>query len=139
MVTANALSVARMSFFIQEVARQKKRFSHHDIAADSSYLRHPSFMSAHILPKDFVGYVEETLRLMEAEGFKPIEKEGMERLIAWMRQPDPPKETLERDRADFFRMFNEYDRRRGTDFEKTFPEYREFWRHCANLAAGSSL
>jgi hypothetical protein len=40
---------------------------------------------------------------------------------------------LKRDRKDFFRFFTEHDRRRGTDFLKTFPELEEFWNLCKNL------
>jgi hypothetical protein len=34
-------------------------------------------------------------------------------------------------RADFYRFFSEHDRRRGTDFLKTFPEMRAWWDQCA--------
>jgi len=33
-------------------------------------------------------------------------------------------------RADFYRFFNEHDKRRHTDFLKTFPQMREFWDEC---------
>ena len=33
-------------------------------------------------------------------------------------------------KADFYRFFSEHDRRRGTDFLKTFPEMTAWWREC---------
>lgn len=33
-------------------------------------------------------------------------------------------------RADFYRFFSEHDRRRGTDFLRTFPQMKEFWNEC---------
>ena len=41
---------------------------------------------------------------------------------------DPAYINLQR--ADFYRFFNEHDRRRNTSFIKTFPEMKEFWDEC---------
>ena len=35
-------------------------------------------------------------------------------------------------KKNFYSFFNEHDRRRGTSFEKTFPEMEEFWKECKN-------
>jgi hypothetical protein len=48
---------------------------------------------------------------------------------------DPVK--LKQTRADFYRFFSEHDRRRGTDFLKTFPEMRSFWQECEYHAKNS--
>jgi hypothetical protein len=40
------------------------------------------------------------------------------------------KEYLDRNKADFYRFFAEHDRRRGTDFLKTFPEMSAWWAEC---------
>ena len=37
---------------------------------------------------------------------------------------------LDRNKADFYRFFAEHDRRRGTDFLKTFPEMKTWWHEC---------
>ena len=36
-------------------------------------------------------------------------------------------------RRDFFNWFTEYDRRRGTDFCKTFPELVKFYEDCNGI------
>ena len=43
-------------------------------------------------------------------------------------------EYIKRNKADFYRFFNEHDRRRGTDFLKTFPEMKTWWDECKYLA-----
>ena len=66
-------------------------------------------------------------------GFKDYEIQRMERNLAWMRETQPA-DRLKKDRADFYRFFSEHDRRRETDFLKTFPEMREFWSMCKYYA-----
>jgi hypothetical protein len=36
-------------------------------------------------------------------------------------------------RKDFHTFFTEHDRRRGTDFLKTFPELEEFYNFCGTI------
>jgi hypothetical protein len=43
-------------------------------------------------------------------------------------------EYIKRNKADFYRFFNEHDRRRGTDFLKTFPEMKDWWEECKYLS-----
>jgi hypothetical protein len=40
------------------------------------------------------------------------------------------QERLLEGKRDFFNWFTEYDRRRGTDFVKTFPDLKEFMENC---------
>jgi hypothetical protein len=42
-------------------------------------------------------------------------------------------EKLKEGKRDFFNWFTEYDRRRGTDFAKTFPKLEQFYFECSNL------
>jgi hypothetical protein len=65
-------------------------------------------------------------------GFRDFEVQRLQRDIAWMRQGQT--QDLSHHRADFFRFFNEHDRRRGTDFLKTFPEMRAWWSECESLS-----
>ena len=36
-------------------------------------------------------------------------------------------------KADFYRFFTEHDKRRGTNFEETFPEMKGFWNECRHF------
>jgi hypothetical protein len=42
-------------------------------------------------------------------------------------------EQLTTQRIDFVKYFDEYDKRKGTNFLKTFPEYTEFYNMCKKL------
>jgi hypothetical protein len=61
-------------------------------------------------------------------GFKDFEVQRLERDIAWMREGQQQDNT--QTKADFYRFFNEHDKRRGTDFLNTFPEMSSFWKEC---------
>jgi hypothetical protein len=43
------------------------------------------------------------------------------------------QERLFEGKRDFFNWFTEYDRRRDTDFIKTFPELAGFYWSCMNV------
>ena len=43
-------------------------------------------------------------------------------------------EYIKLNKADFYRFFNEHDRRRNTDFIKTFPDMKTWWEECKYLA-----
>jgi hypothetical protein len=47
-------------------------------------------------------------------------KEGQKLDQAYVRQQ----------RANFYKFFSEYDKRRNTDFLKTFPMMADFWEEC---------
>jgi hypothetical protein len=65
--------------------------------------------------------------LDEMHGFKDYEVLKMRRDLQWMQEGTP---DIERKQADFYRFFSEHDRRRSTNFLKTFPEMTEFWSLC---------
>jgi hypothetical protein len=68
-------------------------------------------------------------------GFKDYEVQRLRRDIDWMRKgSELSPDYVKLQRADFYRFFNEHDKRRKTNFEKTFPEMREFWKECEYYA-----
>ena len=56
----------------------------------------------------------------------------MKRIADYMKSVGD-EEAIKYDRQDFYRFFSEHDRRRGTDFCKTFPELEEFYNKCKEL------
>jgi organic radical activating enzyme len=114
---------------------------------DTPLLRTPTWQSLQILPEVYVGVLERVADWMELNleqpdrpfrGFKDYEVQRMRRDIDWMkagRNLDP--EYVKLQRADFYRFFNEHDKRRKTDFLKTFPEMQEFWNECKYHAQNS--
>jgi hypothetical protein len=61
-------------------------------------------------------------------GFKDYEVQRLERDIAWMRQGQQQDNTVAK--ANFYRFFNEHDRRRNTNFLQAFPEMSSWWAEC---------
>ena len=43
------------------------------------------------------------------------------------------EKDIDEHRRNFYRFFSEHDKRRGTDFVKTFPEFEDFWSLCKSL------
>jgi hypothetical protein len=71
-------------------------------------------------------------------GFKDYEIARLDRDIAWMRDGQNLDVLyLQRNKADFFKFFNEHDRRRSTNFLKTFPEMSAWWAECEHHARKS--
>ena len=114
---------------------------------DTPLLRTPKWQSLQILPAVYVRQLERVADWMELnletpdqpfQGFKDYEVQRLRRDIAWMEEGqklDP--EYLKATRADFYRFFNEHDKRRHTNFEETFPQMIEFWKECRYHAQNS--
>jgi hypothetical protein len=92
------------------------------------------------LPESYAAKLEQAQDFMLANlettqdsyhGFKDYEVQRLERDIAWMRST---VNVSAQTQADFYRFFNEHDQRRGTDFEKTFPEMLAWWKQCSSHA-----
>ena len=112
---------------------------------DTPILRQPAWQNIQILPELYVDYLEEPWAFMmkninenkenKLHGFKDYELNRLQRVIDYMREGcklDP--EYVKMQQANFYRFFSEHDRRRGTDFLKTFPEMKEFWATCKHNA-----
>ena len=108
---------------------------------DTPVLRQPAWQSLQTLPESYALKLEQARDFMldnletaddPFHGFKDYEVQRLERDIAWMRLGQAQDQTASQ--ADFYRFFNEHDQRRGTDFEKTFPEMITWWKQC-NLHA----
>jgi hypothetical protein len=107
---------------------------------DTPLLRAPTWQSLQILPPIYAQKLSEVADWMELNretpdkpfrGFKDYEIQRMRRNVDWMSEGsklDP--EYVKLQRADFYRFFNEHDKRRDTDFLRTFPRMREFWDEC---------
>ena len=63
-------------------------------------------------------------------GFKDYEIARLDRDITWMRQGD----TNNIHKADFYKFFNEADRRHKTNFLEVFPEMTQWWGECKYYA-----
>jgi len=141
-VTMNNLSVTGLNSLIAGILGLRHIYSktYQRVWFDTPVLRTPTWQSLQLLPESYVDQLEQTwawmMKNLEKEsdpfhGFKDYELARLDRDIAWMRDGQKlPKQYLEQNKADFYRFFAEHDRRRGTDFLKTFPEMIAWWKEC---------
>lgn len=141
-ITMNNLSVLGLQRQLEHILEMRRAYSttYQRVWFDTPLLRQPAWQSLQILPPAYADVLERVADWMELNletpadpfhGFKDYEVQRMRRDIAWMREGT---DNLEQKRADFYRFFTEHDRRRGTDFLKTFPEMRSFWEECKALS-----
>ena len=145
-ITMNNLSVTSLDKLFAGILGLRKVYSntYQRVWFDTPVLREPAWQSLQILPESYVERLELLwawmLRQIETEeapfkGFKDYELHRLDRDIAWMRSAQLTDYT--RAKGDFYRFFSEHDRRRTTDFSKTFPEMQAWWEECAYHARQS--
>ncbi len=141
MCTYNLLSIARFREFLEFILDLKNKYKKSGSAFDSrivldiSYLKDPHFMCANIATADLLERMKSDLNFMTANspdrgdgtiGFTDFEINKMLRLYNWASQ-GTKSEFQQEQLKDFFIFFSEYDKRRNTQFLKTFPEYKNLW------------
>jgi organic radical activating enzyme len=141
-ITMNNLSVLGLQRQLNWILHLRKVYSvtYQRVWFDTPLLRTPSWQSLQTLPPVYADRLEEVADWMEArlevpgvpfQGFKDYEVQRLRRDIDWMREGrNLDQQYVQQQRADFYRFFNEHDKRRGTDFITTFPEMKEFWDEC---------
>jgi len=141
-ITMNNLSVLglRQQLEIILALRRYHSATYQRVWFDTPILRQPTWQSLQILPpvyakrlQDVVNWMQDNLETSEHpfQGFKDYEVQRMQRVLDWMQEGSKlDKEYVILQRADFYRFFNEHDKRRGTWFLNTFPEMKEFWDEC---------
>ena len=153
MSTYNALSVPSYHKLVEGVYDLKKTYGSPDrawttpVSLDVSFLRHPFHQTVQVLPLEFSDTVKSHSELAQSftevfhhnlnpsgvsYGYTEIEIAKMKRIYDWMISPQDEKSLL-KNRHNFYNFFNAHDKRRGTDFCKTFPEYEEFFNMCKSI------
>ena len=136
-VTYNALSVPRFKQLLEVIRDLRTRYHAPGkttrLLFDTPYLRYPDHLSIQVLPKEFSKYFDEQIDFVERNldpvyGFTELELMKLKRVREWMLQYPAP-EFLKNARSDFKTYFKEHDRRRQTDFRKTFPEFADFYNN----------
>ena len=142
-VTMNNLSVTSLENLFAGILGLRKTYSHtyQRVWFDTPVLREPAWQSLQTLPEPYADKLEHLwawmVRQLETpeepfKGFKDYELSRLDRDIAWMRAGQGQDHA--RAKGDFYRFFSEHDRRRGTDFLKTFPEMSAWWKECESHA-----
>ena len=148
MSTYNALSVFNYSELIHNVYKLKTEYASFDrywtsaVFLDSSYLRHPQHQTVQVLPHQFSTNILDQSKLItyygapsyshEHIGYADIEVQKLKRIYDWMISPQDAQQQM-KNRYNFHKYFTEHDKRRGTNFIKTFPELEEFYNFCGTI------
>ena len=149
MATYNLLSVSSFTEFLKDVQMLKDTYTvqptrSHPVSIDIPYLRWPHFLAAWILPRDMLHKIEESVTYMYrnmqqthwlplcGKSFFDYEISRMKRIYEVVRGSlnNPDQALLAKSKCDFYLYVNEHDRRRGTNFLETFPEYTGLYNDC---------
>jgi organic radical activating enzyme len=142
MCTYNILSVANFRDLLEFILELKNQYrepkNQHQsrITLDISYLKDPQFMCVNLVDEELHERMKSDLNFMITHsekntdsnkiGFHDYELNKMERLVSYAGQAiDYNYRALQL--MDLYKFFNEYDKRRRTDFEVCFPEYSKLW------------
>jgi hypothetical protein len=139
----NNLSILGLQQLLEHILELRKLYSteYQRVWFDTPVLRTPSWQSLQILPESYSRILENVVKWMKLnrldeasdrfDGFKDYEIQRMERDLDWMKKGKKLTEKyLYEQRADFYRFFNEYDKRRDQNFLDVFPQMKEFWQEC---------
>lgn len=133
MSTFNALSLSRYDRFFDDIMVLREKYPGH-LVVDIPHLTHPQHQSIWVLPDSardqfmfLQEYIENHPRALDVEKIK------IKRIVEEFNNRPWTQEELQRNRRDFGLFFQEHDRRRGTDFSKTFPELQQFYEECLQL------
>jgi len=157
MCTFNILSVTSFNEFLIKILEWRKLYNdiikidsdknssntaYRKVRFDTPYLKEPLQYDMHILPKeDYLKYFDDILNFIndnrddaDVTKFSDIEYEKFRRVRDYFATVNYEEQRVNEGRIDFFNWFTEYDRRRKTDFLKTFPDMEPFWNLCKQQA-----
>ena len=148
MSTYNALSVPNYDKLIDGIYQLKKEYGSNDrywasaAFLDTSYLRYPTHQTVQILPQDFSKNIFKQAQLADFMGvpffenkyigYSDIEIQKIKRTYDWMISAKHDENML-RNQYNFGKFVEEHDKRRGSNFIKTFPELEEFYYFCKSI------
>lgn len=147
MITFNVLTVTSFKALLVKLLEWRTQYgwydhlSKHRIRFDTPHLKEPLQYDMNILPKsEFMPYMRDSLKFISdnidntaSDKFSDIEYEKFRRVVDYMETTTYTDDKLLIGRRDFYNWFNEYDRRRDTDFLSTFPEMEQFFTQCKQL------
>ncbi len=145
MITFNILSVTTFRSLLEKILEWRVKYNGNDqnkwqrIRFDTPYLKEPLQYDMNLLPKEeFMPYMKSHLDFILANlddknrfKFNDLEYEKFKRVVKYMETTHYTLERVLEGKRDFFNWFTEYDRRRGTDFKKIFPELEDFYFNCS--------
>lgn len=124
--TNNALSYTSMPGFLRHVVEFKQRCGGNMFKMFSNEVRRPTYLDLRVLPREIREKVAAELHSIEldTELWSNRERLQVNRTIDFSLTE---MNDLSTNQSDFAKFTQQYDRRRGLDFDTTYPELAE-WR-----------
>jgi len=137
-VTFNILSAFNFNSLLSYILELKRKYKTYDKILLSIYpLISPYHLSIKVLDDEASVYLEESLAFMykyqisneEPFGFNDYEIDSFKKIIDFYTDTYPTKlkKTLQ---GDFYHFISDYDFRKKTSIEESFPEIKAFWNKC---------
>lgn len=144
MMTINSLSLYSLTEFIDYCNDLKLKYGWHIGVVSANILRFPSFMSCGTLPKEMreerANHIEDWINnKANRKVMHQMETDGLFRLIEYLREVDVPHRgtsSIQSRQRDFKSFYQQYDKRRGLNFVKAFPELEEWYN---SLSAAETI
>ena len=138
MCAVNMLSTTTLHLMINDINDLRKHSP--TITMDFAYVRNPKFLDIMITPRNILDrYMKKIIKtLQDAYDSAPTdqwpnESEKIMRIynsVIELQNKADPKE-LQLIRYNFVEYITEYDKRRGTNFKQTFPEFASYFDEWA--------
>ena len=136
MATINALCLETLPEFLENIVwfKTASKFYGPTINFTLNILRFPSFQSPLVLPDDLRNRFKidlEKFLVRNEKYLEHMEINHTQRLIDYLdvvKTPHAGAANQEKLQKDFKIFYSQYDKRRGKDFEKTFPVIGEWYR-----------
>lgn len=130
MAAYNLLSVSSYTDFLKDIHLRKSNSNIKDrLFIDHPFLRYPRFLNSKILTQDYVDYVNGSCKYLSDNEEFSVEVKNFYRIYDIIINTKEDVSVLN-ERKNFYIFIKELDRRRGTNFIKTFPEYEDFLNLC---------
>jgi organic radical activating enzyme len=149
MSTYNILSLTSYTKFLDDILEIKRMYGRHNesrtpMLLDIPYLRFPNHQAVFIMEKEMIGMIYDQVTHMYKNleyknwygtanrGFFEHEADKLKRIYN-IAKDIPENEWTNVNRKNFITFVDEHDRRRGTNFLETFPEFSGIYSRWKNL------
>lgn len=142
MSAVNLLSLPSIQDYVKFVLDLKKIYNlqYFRVKVDFAYVRHPHFLDIKIADYDLLEtYLQPAIKIIlenldnllynkwELDKLVRIQNDCYNRI---KRNDIDEQADIDRYRLQLYQFLQEYDRRRGTDFNRSYPEFDKFMEKC---------
>lgn len=136
MMTINSLCLFSITEFLDDILQLKQSYTPGYLGISVNILRFPSFQSVLTLPLEIRRQRSQAIELWlnanrTSKFLTDFEVESLQRLVEYLTtedgQPHENSSVIETRTKDFKNFYQQYDMRRGKNFELTFPEELVSW------------